>query len=99
MPTTGVMRGARGERHERGEATHHLHPGGVEADLLGGLAQGARLGGLAGVEAAPGEAHLPGVGAQVGGAPGEDDPGLAVPLEQGARGPPRGRRGRESRRR
>ena len=44
----------------------------------------AAVGGvLAGLPATTGEAHLAPVGPQAGGAPGEQDPGLAVLLEEG----------------
>ena len=99
IPTTGVMVGRRRDRRQRREPADHRHRVGVEPDLLGRLAQSAGLGGLPGVEATTGKAHLPGVRPQVGRPAGEHHPGLARLLEQRRRARRPGRRGRGTRRR
>ena len=72
----------RGQRRHRVQPAHHRHQGGVEADLLVRLAQRRRRRVLALVEPPAREADLSLVGAQARRAPGEDQPGLAVLLEE-----------------
>ena len=71
---------AAGDRGEVVELAEGLDAGGVEADLLVGLAQRGGPQVLALVLAAAGEAHLARVRAQLPRAPGEDDVQLAIVL-------------------
>jgi hypothetical protein len=76
----GVDAVAGDKGRDRREGADQLDGGGVESDLLLGLAQrGRREVGIVGILAATGEGDLAGVAPQVGAALGEDQPGLLGP--------------------